>query len=74
MVFKNRFFVIHKDSSGTEYLRFQDIHEYMREADLDPMVAIMRDGVQGHPNVMGTTVLKPLKGIISILLKIYLLL
>ena len=34
----------------------------MKEADLNPMVAIMRDGVQGHPNVMGTTVLKPLKG------------
>jgi hypothetical protein len=44
-------------------LRFQDIHDYMKEADIDPMVAIMRDCVQGHPNVMGTTVLKPLKGI-----------
>ena len=46
-------------------MRFQDIHDYMKEADIDPMVAIMRDGVQGHPNVMGTTVLKPLKGILK---------
>ncbi len=49
-------------------MRFQDIHDYMKEADIDPMVAIMRDCVQGHPNVMGTTVLKPLKGIFTFIL------
>lgn len=34
----------------------------MKDADIDPMAAIMRDGVQGYPNIMGTTVLRPLKG------------
>ncbi len=56
-----RFFVIHKDSSGTELLRYDDINEYMSEVEVDPMTAIIRDNVQGYPNIMGTTVLRPLK-------------
>lgn len=56
-----RFFIVHKDSSGTELLRYEDICEYMSEVEIDPMTAIIRDNVQGYPNVMGTTVLKPLK-------------
>ncbi len=56
-----RFFIVHKDSSGTELLRYEDICEYMSEVEIDPMTAIIRDSVQGYPSVMGTTVLKPLK-------------
>lgn len=56
-----RFFVIHKDSSGTELLRYEDINQYMDEVEVDPMTAIIRDNVQGFPNIMGTTVLRPLK-------------
>lgn len=56
-----RFFIIHKDSSGTELLRFQDIKEYLSEAEIDPMTAIIKDNLQGHPNIVGTTVLRPLK-------------
>ena len=56
-----RFFIVHKDSSGTELLRYDDIYEYMSEVEVDPMTAIIRDNVQGYPNVMGTTVLRPLK-------------
>ena len=59
-----RFFIIHKDSSGTELLRYDDISEYMSEVEVDPMTAIIRDNIQGYPNVMGTTVLRPLKSII----------
>jgi hypothetical protein len=56
-----RFFIIHKDSSGTELLRFDDICDYLREAEVNPMTAIIRDSVQGYPNIIGTTVLKPIK-------------
>ncbi len=56
-----RFFIIHKDSSGTELLRYDDINEYMSEVEIDPMTAIIRENLQGYPNVMGTTVLRPLK-------------
>ena len=58
-----RFFIIHKDSSATELLRFEDICEYMKDIEVDPMAAIIRDGVQGFPNIMGTTILRPIKGI-----------
>ncbi len=59
-----RFFVIHKDSSGTELLRYEDVNEYLGEVEVDPMTAIIRDNVQGFPNIMGTTILRPLKGTI----------
>lgn len=56
-----RFFVVHKDSSGTELLRYEDVCEYLNEIELDPMTAIIRDNVQGFPTIMGTTVLRPVK-------------
>lgn len=56
-----RYFIIHKDSSATELLRFEDIYDYMKEIEADPMAAIMRDNVQGHPNIIGTTILRPVK-------------
>ena len=56
-----RFFIIHKDSSGTELLRQKDVRDYLAEAEIDPMTAIIRDSVQGYPNIIGTTILKPIK-------------
>lgn len=56
-----RFFIIHKDSSGTELLRTEDVSEYLADVEIDPMTAIIRDNVQGYPNIMGTTVLRPLR-------------
>jgi hypothetical protein len=56
-----RFFIIHKDSSGTELLRHEDVGAYLAEVEVDPMTAIIRDNLQGYPNIMGTTVLRPIK-------------
>ncbi len=56
-----RFFVIHKDSSGTELLRYEDVNEYLSEVEIDPMTAIIRDNVQGYTNIMGTTILRPIR-------------
>ena len=60
-----RFFVIHKDSSGTELLRYDDLSEYFSEVEVDPMSAIIRDSVQGYTGIMGTTILRPLKSIFT---------
>ena len=60
-----RFFVIHKDSSGTELLRYEDVNEYLSEVEVDPMTAIIRDNVQGFPSIMGTTILRPLKNCLT---------
>lgn len=57
-----RFFIIHADSSGTELLREEDVYDYLLETEVDPMTAIIRDNVQGYPNVLGSTILKPIKG------------
>lgn len=53
--------MIHKDSSGTELLRQEDVSDYLAEVEVDPMTAIIRDNIQGYPNIMGTTVLRPLR-------------
>ncbi|RNA34735.1 sperm-associated antigen 17, partial [Brachionus plicatilis] len=60
-----RFFIIHKDSSGTELLRSEDVSEYLADVEVDPMTAIIRDNVQGYPNIMGTTVLRPLRNCLT---------
>lgn len=57
-----KFFIIHADSSGTELLREEDIFDYLIESEVDPMTAIIRDNIQGYPNILGSTILKPLKG------------
>lgn len=53
--------MIHKDSSGTELLRYEDLSEYFSEVEVDPMSAIIRDSVQGYTGIIGTTILRPLK-------------
>ena len=54
-----RFFILHKDGSGTELLRYQDVAEYLEVAEDDPMTAILTDPLTDHPGVLGITVLKP---------------
>jgi hypothetical protein len=33
----------------------------MKDVETDPMAAITRDEVQGYPNIIGTTILRPIK-------------
>ena len=54
-----RFFVIQPDGSGTELLRYQDVAEYIAEAEDDPLTAILMDPLPDFPSVTGITVLKP---------------
>jgi hypothetical protein len=56
-----RFFIVHADSSGTEFLRLEDVIDYLTEIEVDPLTAIIRDNIQGYPNILGTTVLRPIK-------------
>lgn len=67
-----RLFVIHPDGSGTELLRYQDISEYMMNAEDDPNTAILMDPLPDHPGVLGITILKPhTKGVCESWLKPY---
>ena len=54
-----RFFIIHADGSGTELLRYQDVAEYIANAEDDPATAILMDPLADYPGVLGITVLKP---------------
>ena len=68
-----RLFVVHPDGSGTELLRYQDIAEYMANAEDDLSTAILMDSLPDSPGVMGITVLKPYhKGVSEQWLKPYL--
>ena len=54
-----RFFIVHADGSGTELLRYQDLAEYIANAEDDLATAILMDPLADYPGVMGITVLKP---------------
>ena len=54
-----RFFIVHADGSGTELLRYQDLAEYIANAEDDLATAILMDPLADYPGVMGLTVLKP---------------
>lgn len=67
-----RFFILHPDGSGTELLRYQDVANYIAQAEDDPASAILMDPLPDHPGVIGITVLKPCtKGISESWLKTY---
>lgn len=58
-----RFFIIHASGSGTELLRYQDIAEYLTNAEQNPATAVLKDPLADYPGVMGITILRPsLKG------------
>ncbi|XP_046847429.1 sperm-associated antigen 17-like [Xenia sp. Carnegie-2017] len=57
-----RFFVMHRDGTGFELLRHQDVDEYLRAAEDNVATAVLRTHVEGLPNVTGVTVLKPFSG------------
>ncbi len=54
-----RFFVVHADGSATELLRYQDVAEYLTQAEEDLSTAILVDPLADYPGVTGLTVLKP---------------
>lgn len=63
-----RYFVVYKDGSAEELLREEDYSGFLREAEKDPMVAVMKPVDQRENDVTGITILRPFKG------KFYLLL
>ena len=54
-----RFFIVHADGSGTELLRYQDVAEYIANAEDNLATAILMDPLADYPGVMGLTILKP---------------
>lgn len=54
-----KFFVIHPDGSGMELLRYQDVSEYIAEAEDDLSTAILMDPLPDYPGVLGITIMRP---------------
>ncbi|XP_015729675.1 sperm-associated antigen 17 isoform X2 [Coturnix japonica] len=55
-----RFFIIHMDGSGTEFLRSKDVEEYLAEVGGDPAVAVLQEPVLEYPGAVSITILFPL--------------
>ena len=54
-----KLFVIRPDGSGTQLLRYEDVADYIAEAEDDPSTAILVDPLPDYPGVLGITILKP---------------
>ena len=54
-----RFFVINRDGSGLELMRYQDLSDSMAQAEDDPSVAVLMDPLPDQPNILGVSILKP---------------
>ncbi|XP_076077508.1 sperm-associated antigen 17-like isoform X7 [Mytilus galloprovincialis] len=60
-----RFFICHADGSGTELMRYQDVAEYINNAEQSQATAVLRDDLPDYPGVQGITILKPYVGGLS---------
>ena len=56
-----RFFVVYPDGSGEELLRYDDIIDYLQEANLDPESAVICTEVENDCDAEAITVIKPFK-------------
>ena len=57
-----RYFAVYKDGSAEELLREEDYSGFLREAEKDPMVAVLKPVEQRENSVTGITILRPFKG------------
>jgi len=57
-----RYFIVHKDCSAEELLREEDYSQCLREAEKDPMVAVLRPPLKCHDDKAAITILKPFEG------------
>ena len=53
---------MHRNGTGYELLRHQDVSEFLKKAEEDAATAILKTPVEGLPGVTGITVLKPFPG------------
>ena len=58
-----RYFVIYPDGNGEELLRYDDISEYISQADVDPSCAVIKTEVEGDAEATAVTIIKPFEGI-----------
>ena len=45
--------MIHNDGTGTELLRYKDVQEYIGDAQLDPITALIREPLPENMKVTG---------------------
>lgn len=53
-----RFFIIYVDGSGTELLRYQDIAEYLINAEQSFVIVVLKDELVNFLGVIGIIILK----------------
>ena len=53
---------MHRNGTGYELLRHQDVSEFLKQAEKDDTTAILKTPVESLPGVTGITVLKPFPG------------
>lgn len=58
-----RYFVVYLDGSGEELLRYEDVREYLREAEKDESSALIHAPVEGDEEATAVTVIKPHEGV-----------
>ncbi|RVE60620.1 hypothetical protein OJAV_G00182680 [Oryzias javanicus] len=54
-----RLFLLHPDGSGTEFLSFHSVEEWLDQAYSDPTVALLKEPLPNKPDELGITILKP---------------
>ena len=54
-----RYFVVYPDGSGEELLRYEDVSNYMINAESDPAVAVLNSKIEGNDEGKSLTVIKP---------------
>merc|ERR1739838_775619 len=54
-----RLFIIEKNGSGLELLRHNDINDYMKWAEYDPLTAVVQEVLPGDNEATGVTVMRP---------------
>ncbi len=54
-----RFFIIEPDGSGTQLLRYQDVADYVIQAEEDHSTAMVMEELTDNPSAFGLTVLHP---------------
>ena len=63
-----RYFVVYPDGSGEELLKYEEVAQYIREAESDPSVAMLHGSVEGDDESTTITIIRPHEGIICVLL------
>ena len=61
-----RYFVVYPDGSGEELLQYEDVAQYISEAESNPSVAMLHGSVEGDDESTTITIIRPHEGSLNI--------